>query len=116
MKKAFTIILLQLLSVIIFSSISAFNSFISYMLFIGLICGVSAIFYTTINIVNVRHVILILAPIYLSYVFYWFPLLNKPSNAEFGAWEFVFIVPGAVLGLVVSIAVYLINIKAQRKK
>ncbi len=116
MKKAFIIIVLQLLSVIVFSSIPVFDSFFGCIIFIGFICGVSTVFYSAINIINLRHVILILAPIYLSYAFYWFPLLNQPSNAEYRLWELVFVVPGALTGLLISIVVYLINIRFQRKK
>jgi hypothetical protein len=115
-KNAFIIVLLQLLSVIVFSCVSAFQSFTIYLLLIGFLCGVSATFYSRINIVNLRHVILILAPMYSSYLFYWFPQLNHQGNAEFEAWEFIFVIPGTLLGLFVSIIVYLINIKAQRKK
>ena len=116
MKKAFIIIFIQLISAVIFSSISAFNSFAISMFFISFICAISSVFYTEIGVVNLRHVILILAPIYLSYIFYWFPLLNQPSNAEFKVWAFVFVVPGAVFGLLVSIIAYLISIKVQDKK
>lgn len=116
MKKSLRIISLQLISAAVLSSIPAFNSFIIAMFVISFICGASATFYTTINNVNLRHMILVSAPIYLSYLYYWFPVLNQPSNVEFKVWELVFVVPGAVLGLLSSIVVYLIILKVKREK
>ena len=113
-KNIVLIVFTQLLFVVILSNIDL--TFTSGLFFVGILSGASAIFYTGIKSIYIRYFFIVAAPFYISYSFYWLPASSQGGNAEYSLWEFVFIIPWFLVGLISSIAVYYITIRQRKNR
>jgi hypothetical protein len=111
-KNIAGIVTVQSLLVIILSSVGP--TFTAGLFFVGILSGVSAIFYIGIKSIYIRYFFIVAAPFYISYSLYWIPASGHRGNAEYSAWEFIFVIPWFLAGLICSIVAYYITTR-QRK-
>lgn len=111
-KNIVFIVIAQLLFVVILSSMGL--TFTSGLFFVGILSGVSAIFYIRIKSIHIRYFFIVAAPFYISYSLYWIPASGHEGNSEYSAWEFIFVIPWFLVGLISSIAVYYLSTRPKK--
>ncbi len=113
-KNIAFIVIAQLLVVAILSSVDL--TFTAGLFFVGILSGFSAILYIGIKSIYIRYFFIVAAPFYISYSLYWISASGHGGDAEYSAWELIFVITWFLVGLISSIVVYYIATRERKTR